>query len=276
MADHIPHGPHRQDAHGQIDDILHTVSSQPQEQTCPPDRPAARPDRRHPICQAMEASVHRWSSSPCGSWLRPPRRGCRAARTPERSRRPPGSERCRTAPRRWPRRWRSGRSRRTCSWRIPPPPWRSGRTAGPPPPARCRSPGAETGAATGAQRSPAGSPGLVADHGEASASKPKVCRNQSSTLMARIRVPACTRKPRTFSHTWSRDVFQCGQAVRGQLQHKGGGLAFEDNSFEDEAATEWRNTSADDVERKDHQPAISGEKGARSAGRRPAAAPSRT
>ena len=57
-----------------------------------------------------------------------------------------------------------------------------------------------------------------------------------------------------------RDIFQCGQAVRGQLQHKGGGLALEDNFFEDDARQDGEH-QAGDVERKDHQTAISGEKG---------------
>ena len=39
---------------------------------------------------------------------------------------------------------------------------------------------------------------------------PKDWRNQSSTLMARISVPAFTRKPRTLSHTWSRMFFRVG------------------------------------------------------------------
>ena len=42
-------------------------------------------------------------------------------------------------------------------------------------------------------------------------SKPKVWRNQSSTLMARIRVPAFTRKPFTFSHTWRAMFFRVGR-----------------------------------------------------------------
>ena len=42
-------------------------------------------------------------------------------------------------------------------------------------------------------------------------SKPKDWRNQSSTLMARIRVPAFTRKPFTFSHTWRAIFLRVGR-----------------------------------------------------------------
>ena len=40
--------------------------------------------------------------------------------------------------------------------------------------------------------------------------RPKDCKNHSTTLMAKIRVPAFTRKPRTFSHTCIRQFFAVG------------------------------------------------------------------
>ena len=40
---------------------------------------------------------------------------------------------------------------------------------------------------------------------------PKLWRNQRTTLMARMRVPAFTRKPRTFSHTCMAQFWKVGR-----------------------------------------------------------------
>ena len=56
------------------------------------------------------------------------------------------------------------------------------------------------------------------------------------------------------------DVFQRGQTVRGQLQHKGSGLALEDEFFKDDARQNGKHQTGN-VEGEDHKTAVSGEKG---------------